>query len=826
MQPQKFLLGIIILFVVGSQSLAQEAMIVIPTAVTNKPYHCSIDEMLRKEYGRTKPLVDWEFVGPAPVGFDIERETGRVFGTSVAVGTYLFHVQAWDRSVKQPVPTKFLISLQITSSAESLEQTTRQPKSTPSVSPQPGNAVVTGAGDDVEIPSIVPRKDFKLPIKIKNDSIRRLEVVAQNKTTNKTVTALTPPELARGEVVTTVDLALEEGDYTITISDPATKKLYRTINMTVGASVVTAPTDGEFEIRHSGFVPRKDKETHVAVVAGPKISKFSIVAFEKAADGQLTKPLKEIKVPLLTRDKNDYLILVPLAESGGVTKVTVKDLTPGSKLERSIEIKTETAGGTQTAGDGGGSGNKKITVEKPDDKVDRPSVDAYVTVKKESGIKKVRYWVTNDDKSYTGEFVVNPTALKDEETPVPIRLLKGTNFVRFFDANAEAKAEAEIEIVCSTNCASSYTTAEFAGSQYTRAIVGVEQAGASSASSKTKPFVDFFFNAPLLFTGDCGTKPNGKLPFTSTEQEELKTYNDCRSKRLPRLGVWGNVRFATTPDQIAAIGVLPSNFANTLGNPSNTVDLVQSFDFLVGLEARLFTVNGHFVSLIPGLPQKTHFFVAGGGGATNPLNAQRELAQIFKIPAPNSPQRDDFIARYGTPPSNEPPKEFVGLVPLDRDRFLRQWYAGLRLKTLYCKNSDCEEYENSFPAIVDVMFGQNEAVTGGDLFYVKTDPDDPTRTLKKRSFVLRFDAFYPFPLQKANFLYFYGTAIMKIGAGGVRIQNPLFLDIAPGDVLITDPRVYIPPVDLQKMFQPSRDYYKIGVGVDLINLINRATGKG
>ena len=89
--------------------------------------------------------------------------------------------------------------------------------------------------------------------------------------------------------------------------------------------------------------------------------------------------------------------------------------------------------------------------------------------------------------------------------------------------------------------------------------------------------------------------------------------------------------------------------------------------------------------------------------------------------------------------------------------------------------------------------------------------------------VLRFDAFYPFPLREANFLYFYGTAIMKIGAGGVRIQNPLFLDTAPGDVLITDPKVFIPSSDLQKIFQPSRDYYKLGVGINLTELFNRGT---
>src|SRR4029079_430136 len=109
------------------------------------------------------------------------------------------------------------------------------------------------------------------------------------------------------------------------------------------------------------------------------------------------------------------------------------------------------------------------------------------------------------------------------------------------------------------------------------------------------------------------------------------------------------------------------------------------------------------------------------------------------------PQRDDFIARYGLPPTSDPAKAFVGLVPLDRDLFLPQWYAGIRLKTFYCDDRDCATFKNNFPAIFDFMFGQNEAVTGGRLKYSVEDPNDPTKSIRKNSYVLRFDAFYPFP---------------------------------------------------------------------------------
>jgi hypothetical protein len=122
------------------------------------------------------------------------------------------------------------------------------------------------------------------------------------------------------------------------------------------------------------------------------------------------------------------------------------------------------------------------------------------------------------------------------------------------------------------------------------------------------------------------------------------------------------------------------------------------------------------------------------------------------------------------------------------------------------------------------MFGQNESVTGGSLFYYKqTDPNDPSKLEKKRAYVLRLDAFYPFPIKEAKFLYFYGSAMLKVGGGGVSVQNPLFLDRVDSAQL-SDTDLYIPSVDIQKQRVPNRDYYKIGVGINLTELFNRNKG--
>ena len=80
---------------------------------------------------------------------------------------------------------------------------------------------------------------------------------------------------------------------------------------------------------------------------------------------------------------------------------------------------------------------------------------------------------------------------------------------------------------------------------------------------------------------------------------------------------------------------------------------------------------------------------------------------------------------------------------------------------------------------------------------------------------MRVDGFYPFPIKQASFLYFFGTAILKLG-GDVKITQPLFLDRAPGDVIVTNNSVFVLPT------QPlDRDYYKIGIGINLTDFFNR-----
>jgi hypothetical protein len=463
--------------------------------------------------------------------------------------------------------------------------------------------------------------------------------------------------------------------------------------------------------------------------------------------------------------------------------------------------------------------------------------DAYLTVAKSSQIKKIKYFVLHGGKTVVNADEVAEVEVKyDGENPgkvvVPIKFVEGENTITFIDANDpnDRSHQATLKISCvGLNCATDFQLATIpTNSMNTRAVVGMEQVGASSASSETKPFLDFFFTGPLRFDNLKEKawvpmpvlNPNGtpQLNTDGTQKTVLvKTENvvrgpDGKPIRVPRFGTWGQVRFSTTPQQTASASVFPSNFVNQITDPSKVIDLVQSFDFLAGVEYRAFSANGWNWTLIPGARQRTRFFFTFGAGAITPLNAARVNAQVFKIPpaagggTPAGSQRTEFERRFGIPPAD---KTYVGFVPLERDRFFRQYYVGIRLKSHYCEDDDCKRFKNSFPSIIDVGFGQNEAVTGGTF-----------KQNGKRAWVVRLDAFYNLPFKPANFLYLYASTVMKVGQGGPRIDNPLFLDTAPGEVQITDTSVFIPPADLQPA-RLNRDYYKIGVGVNLTDLFNR-----
>jgi hypothetical protein len=756
-----------------------QADVSLPAAYLGKPYSQNLIRVLRETYKISVPsaspnrALEWRALGLWPRGLSVDPATGTVFGTPDGgrPPKHRFLVQVADPATRPSASARYWLVLAVLNGEGG---GANQPKEVPApAQPERGEEMHVdappvpqrGGSDDIEIPTIVPRKELVLPITIKNDAIRQLEVLVFNKDEKLIDTKTTPDNLARGEVRTSVTVKLEEGRNTVQVRNADTKDVYKSLVVTLRPTDVDKPQKPALEIRHSGFAPGSVDTTPVTVFVGdPKVQAINVSVKAKDAAGAYTVEAYKEKTIKLERGKDEYVVIVNL--KGGENLLTVSDVTPGSNLApKTLMIKRDDA----------------LNPDKPPVQVgyspfaSRNSEAAQLTITvNDPKIAKLKVKVTGknaDDPVYTNVIqlergvdtvyeVVKLSA--DPESTVGITDVtkvedpKKDDGVKVYEPFKITRREGQ-EQVAQINV----------NSLNTRAIIGFEQAGASAAGSEGKPFLDFFFTAPIRY----------------------KPYKD----ELPRASVWANLRFAAIPQQVSAFGTFASNFVNPLAEGQIKNQLVQGFDFTVGPEFRLFGTNKNFPSVIPGIKQRTHVYFAGGFGAISPLSTERGAAQIFQVPAEGSPQRENFLNLF--PGAKD--KKYIAFVFPDRDRFLRQYYAGIRLKTHFY---DEEGLINRFPAIFDVMFGQNEAATGGKL----------------RNVVMRLEGFYPFPLRAANFLYLYGTAMMKFGGGGVKISTPLFLDTADSTISITNNDVFIAPT-----LQSNKDYYRVGIGINLTELFNR-----
>jgi len=291
---------------------------------------------------------------------------------------------------------------------------------------------------------------------------------------------------------------------------------------------------------------------------------------------------------------------------------------------------------------------------------------------------------------------------------------------------------------------------------YFRGGVGIQQLGSSSKSSEQKFFADLFFSSGLGKTLD------------------------------PNLRIWGQVQTASATPSNKLKGI--REVANTLNQSFSNITeetTVESIEFMVGAQYKLWGKS--ILNMRPSL--------VAGFGAITPPNPEQEVtnAKVYEL-------SDDARSRFGISKcdpgsSNCIDKAYISFIPRDRNRFFRQYYAGLRMETI---PNNPEQKR----AIFDVMIGQNEAVTGGRL----------------RGPVLRIDGFYPLstgPDSAARFIYLFGTAHLKFARNQDR--DPLILKRFDASISSSDPKFVIRSVPFD-----DRDSYRIGVGIDLIGLIKKA----
>jgi hypothetical protein len=276
-----------------------------------------------------------------------------------------------------------------------------------------------------------------------------------------------------------------------------------------------------------------------------------------------------------------------------------------------------------------------------------------------------------------------------------------------------------------------------------RLVAGFEQAGAVSASPVQKAFLDFYFSNPF-------TSPRGS-----------------------RLGIWGDVRFGSSPQQTGAeVQSFPAAAIAQFGQ-IKVNQLVKSGELLAGLEYRL---SGNITG-------RTTLHAIAAFGALMPANPQDATA-IFEKPDQASSSWMQFARQF--PQATGDKYQAVAFVTKGRDRFFREYYTGLRFES---------HYLNAPPHTVDIVIGQNEAVTGGGL----------------HGAVVRMDAFYPLPSSKVSFIYLFASGVFKISARSAA-ADPLLLQSSVGRTLY-DPDVFVATVP-----GSNRDFYRIGIGLDLLHL--------
>jgi hypothetical protein len=267
--------------------------------------------------------------------------------------------------------------------------------------------------------------------------------------------------------------------------------------------------------------------------------------------------------------------------------------------------------------------------------------------------------------------------------------------------------------------------------------------------------------------------------------------------------IWGNIKITTLPQQISTSFVkIPEEFFDVVkGLKIN--EIASGVEYLVGFDWRLWKLR------LKGGKKTYSLNIIGAYGITTPNNPVDSF-QLFKLPAVGDKTREELAVKYGVDFTD---KNFVAFLNPDRKKFFRQWFLGIRIKG-YSKPEPVEKLENGskiiesfvdeFPGIFEVSLGRND--------FIVDNPND-FNTGKRNLLVLRMGGSYSFRIFKKFNVYFFGIAMLHFDKRAGQ-DKPIILEPAPLGTPFPAPDVtQITFVD------DSRDYYRIGVGVELFEII-------
>ncbi len=358
-----------------------------------------------------------------------------------------------------------------------------------------------------------------------------------------------------------------------------------------------------------------------------------------------------------------------------------------------------------------------------------------------------------------------PTINKDQEFRFTVTVIDSSEppQTQKLEFHLHGRTAAQpVQVGAAGMCKTSSGSTGTCGGPWLRTIVGFEQAGVSSAQSQQNFFLDIYYDRPLLHNNDIDLGP--------------------------ALRSWGDLRISSVPQQISTdVATFAAGFAEKVGQ-LKVNEVAQAFEFLGGLQYR-FGASRRRPGYASTDPHDTdvHARVSGnlilGGGVITPLSPKQSV-QLFAVPS-NQPA---FFQRY--PEASG--KQFVAFTLSDRDRFFRQAYGGIRLMTHFIGDTRVRA-----PETFDLTYGFNESITGGRI----------------HGGVMRLEGFVPIPYDKLTWLYLFGTGMFKPGAHAT-IAHPFLLDSAPTGILPTNQNAVVITTP-----QADRDYYRVGFGVDFVELI-------
>ena len=444
--------------------------------------------------------------------------------------------------------------------------------------------------------------------------------------------------------------------------------------------------------------------------------------------------------------------------------------------------------------------NEKITfpkVKANSPKPDTPDYDLVYATAPNFKSKYVKGSATNykiEVENKVGTFVYNPLVkwVESNETSgkfiakdiqaETIKLKEGDNKVSVTVVATKKEGNKEIKTTFSgttmIECAS--PCAHVRRSTNVRSIIGIEQVGASSASGISNPFLDFFVNTPL-----------GKNGLWS---------------------MWADFRISSTPQGISSLTDISSNLLGTTIGTTNINSLVQSFSVTGGIDIPVVREGAKIHPFF--LPGKTSLSLILGGGITSPLSSSEETTQIFKIPmVPKQAVEGEAVEEGATMVNPLFSSQFAENIDFDgktnvafvvpqRDRFLRNWFVGIRLKTRFLKEDHVTPADVSM-ATFDLRFGQDEEIT---------------RTLKNK--VLTFEGFTPFPYS-SGYLYLYGGAKMSLTRKVNTLVPAVFLERADTFNLSDSNDTQIVSADNNPFVLQNRDKYWFGIGFDVVKVFKK-----